>query len=66
MQKTEFRSVNVINMLIIKVKICVRSMKKNSELFGSYHHLAKWYESLLAPIGFKSTLDIDAMQKAVL
>lgn len=28
MQKTEFRSVNVINMLKIKAKICVRAMKK--------------------------------------
>lgn len=66
MQKTEFRSVNVINMLKIKVKICGRATKKTSELLGSHHHLPNWYESFLAHISFKSRLDIDAIGKAVL
>lgn len=66
MQKTEFRSVNLINMFKVKVKIlCVRAMK-TTQLFGSCHHCPKRYESFLAHISFKSKLDIDARGKAVL
>lgn len=66
MQETEFGSVNEIDMLKIQVKICVRATKVTQELFGSHHHLTKWYESLSAHISFKSRLDISAMGKAVL
>lgn len=49
MWKTTFRSVNVTNMLRIKVKICVTAMNNPQN-----HHLPKCYESFLAYISFKS------------
>lgn len=65
MQKTEFRSVNIIDMLNINLWKSVTEQWKK-ELFGSHHHLTKWYESFPTHISFKSRLDIDAMGKTVL